>query len=107
MRYSPEARQEAYVENFEEISRRRQEQYIQLKSRAFKERLDDLKTTLDLQLVPIVDYLLTTKKYEKLFHNELTLLENILMLSSEYCKKNKEDELREQLTIILPQDADC
>ena len=97
LRYSPEQRRDNYVENAEEINEKRRQHYIDIKKRQCKERIEDLRTVVVEEVAPVVDFLLTSKVYEKLFFNELTVLENILLLSSEHFKAQKES----------PQDTDC
>lgn len=102
-RYTPEVRQEMYRCNAEELCKKRRERYSVVKQNHYKERIEDLKTAIDDSLKPVVDYLLKSKVYERLFNNEITLLENILLMTTNDMKESSQ----EQLMIVIPSSEEC
>lgn len=81
-KYDPDVQKVIYSEHGEEIRERNREAYHRRRLTGLKTRLGDLKNAVSPTYRPLVEFALAEHLHERLFANEITLLENLLLLAT-------------------------
>lgn len=81
-KYDPDVQKVIYAEHGEEIRERNREAYHRRRVAGLRSRLEDLKTAVSGTYRPLVEFALKQNLHERLFTNEITLIENLLLLAT-------------------------
>ena len=81
-KYDPDVQKVIYAEHGDEIRERNREAYHRRRLTSLHSRLGDLKNAVSPTFRPLVEFALAERLHERLFANEIALLENLLLLAT-------------------------
>lgn len=81
-KYDPDVQKVIYAERGDEIREKNREAYHRRRFSEHKSRLVDLKSVVSPTYRPLIDFALAENLHERLFANEISLIENLLILAT-------------------------